>query len=144
MKKQWKIFAVLITMCPLCFGATLNSINRDQFKEAFVDKTFTAISTSELNGKEINNRVTVYVGNKGKIKGKFSDKPANSVQIDQGVYKIKDDGMICITWQHWFNAKEECVYAYNTQNSYIMVDNNNIFHFSIMKFAIKSGDNLKT
>lgn len=143
MKKQLAIFAALITTSSLSLGATLNSINQDQFKQAFIEKTFTAISTSQLNGKEINNGITVYIADKGKIKGKFTDKPTNGPQTDQGVYSIKDDGMVCITWQHWFNGKEECVYAYNTQNAYIMVDNNNIFHFSIMKFAIQSGDNLK-
>ena len=137
MKKQLVVVATLIATSSLGFSATLSSINQDQFKQAFVKKTFTAVLTSQLNGKEITSGLTVYVGNKGKIKGKFTDKPVNGPQADQGVYVIKNDGMICITWRHWFKGKEECVYAYNTKNAYIMVDNNDIFHFSIMKFAIK-------
>jgi hypothetical protein len=146
MKKQLVIFAALIVTNSLSLGATLSSINQDQFIKSFVGKTFsakTSISTTQLNGKEIDNSVTVYMDNKGTIQGKYTHKPAHAPQTDQGVYSIKDDGMICMTWQHWFNGKEECVYAYDTQNAYVMVDNNHIFHFSIMKFAIKPGDNLK-
>ena len=141
MKKQWAIFSVLSATSSLSFGATLNSISQDQFKQAFVDKTYTSISTAY--GKETDNSVTVYMDENGKIQGKFTHKPANAPQTDQGVYSIKDDGLVCITWQHWFKGKEECVYAYNTQNAYIMVDNNNIFHLVFMKSAIESGNHLK-
>lgn len=139
MKKQLTLFAALIATSSLSFGATLNAINQDQFKQAFVGKTFTSISTAQSNGKEIDNSVTVYMDNQGTIQGKFTNKPVNAPQTDEGVYKIKDDGMVCITWQHWFNGKEECVYAYDTQNAYIMVDTNKIFHFPVMKFAITGG-----
>lgn len=143
MKKQFAVFAALVTTCPLSFGATLNSINQDEFKQSFVGKTFTSVSTAQPNEKKINNSVTVYMDDKGNIQGKFVEKPANAPQTDQGVYSIKDDGQVCITWQHWFNGKQECVYAYNTQNVYIMVDNNNIFHFVIMKSAITPGNHLE-
>lgn len=142
MKKKLALFALFLATHSLSFGATLSSINQDQFKQTFVGKTFTSISTAQLNGKVINNSVTVYLDNDGKIQGKFTDKPANAPQTDQGVYSIKDDGLVCITWQHWFNGTE-CVYAYNTQNAYIMVDNNNTFHIVIMKSAIESGNHLK-
>lgn len=143
MKKQLTLFAALIASTSLSFGATLNSINQDQFKQAFIGKTFTAMKTAQLNGKEVNNSVSVFIGDQNKIKGKFADKPANGPQADEGVYTLKEDGMICINWQHWFNGKEECLSTYDTQNAYMMVDSNNVFHFSIMKFAIKAGDNLK-
>ena len=140
MKKQLAVFAALVITSSLSFGATLNSINQDQCKQAFVGKTFTSVSTAQPNGK--NNSVIVYMDDKGKIQGKFADKPANAPQTDQGIYSIKEDGLICITWQHWFKGKEEHVYAYNTQNDYIMVDNNNIFHLVIMKSAIEPGNHL--
>lgn len=143
MKKPLAIFVLLIGITSLSFGATLASINKDQFKQTFTNKTFTAMLASQINGKQVNNSIAVYIGDKGKISGKFADKPAKGPQADQGKYTIKNDGMVCITWQHWFNSKEECVYAYNTQNAYIMVDNNSMFHFSVMKFSIRSGNNLK-
>lgn len=134
MKKHTLVFAALVATSSLSFGATLNAINPDQFKQAFVGKTFTSVSNAS---------VTVYMGDKGKIQGKSAAKPASAPQTDQGTYNIKDDGLVCITWQHWFNGKEECIYAYNTQNVYIMVDNHNTFHFVIMKSAIETGNHLK-
>lgn len=139
MKKHTLAFAALVTTSSLSFGATLNSINQDQFKQAFVGKTFTSVSTAQQK----NNSVIVYMDNTGKIQGKFMDKPANAPQTDQGVYSIKNDGLVCITWQHWFDGKEECIYAYDTQNVYIMIDNNNAFHFVIMKSALEPGNHLK-
>ncbi len=42
MKSQLVTFAALIVTNALSFGASLNSLNQDQFKQAFVDKTFTS------------------------------------------------------------------------------------------------------
>lgn len=138
MKKSAAIlFATLTAVTSLGAGATLNSINQDQVKQAFVNKTFISAGTARLDDREIANIFTGSMDDHGKIHGKFFHKPSHAPQTDQGVYAIKADGQLCITWQHWQGGKEFCVYAYNTTNAYVLVDINNVFHIVFLKNDIK-------
>lgn len=136
MKTQLAIFIALVATSSLSFGATLNAMNQDQLKQVFIGKTITSISTAQEKG--IDNGFAVYLEDKGNIYGKFTQASTKVPQTDQGVYRIKDDGLLCITWQHWFRD-EECLYIYDTQNAYIAVDNQNTFHTVFMKSDIQSG-----
>lgn len=135
--------AILVAVTSLSFGATLNSVNKDQVKQAFVDKTFTSVPVAHLDGQSIGNTFTGYLDAQGKTWGKFAHKPANAPQTDEGAYIIKDDGALCLTWQHWFKGKQFCVYTYNTNNAYIIVGDNNSFHTVFMKSAIQQGNHIK-
>ena len=136
------IFVALVSINSLSFSATLSSLNRDQFIKAFVNKTSISIATDNLNGRTIENTFSMYLDNKGNIIGKMSHKPVNEPQTDNGVYSIDEDGTAYITWQHWDGAKKLCFHAFNTNNAYINVGCDNVFHTAFMKEAIKSGNHL--
>ena len=85
----------------------------------------------------------MFLDDKGNIIGKMSHKPSNEPQIDKGIYSIDADGTAYITWQHWDGTKKLCFHAFNTENAYINVGCDNVFHTVFMKDAIKSGNHLK-
>jgi hypothetical protein len=134
------LFGILLTIGSLSFGATLNALNKDQFVKAFVNKTSTSIGTDNLNGRTIENTFSMFLDDKGNITGKMSIKPKNEPQIDHGIYSIDEDGTAYITWQHWDGAKKLCFHAFNTENAYINVGCDNVFHTAFMKDAIKAGN----
>ncbi len=135
----------LITMLSsttLCFGSSLNSLNKDQFIKAFVNKTSVSIATDNLNGNTIENTFSMFLDSEGNVIGKMSHKPTNEPQIDKGTYLIDEDGTAYITWQHWDGSKKLCFHAFNTENAYINVGCDNVFHTAFMKDAITSGNHL--
>jgi hypothetical protein len=137
------MFFALIVTSSLTFGATLPSLNKNQFIKAFVNKTSTSIATDNLNGRTIDNTFSMFFDAHGNVLGKMSHKPANEPQIDKGIYTIQNDGTAYITWQHWDGAKKLCFHAFNTQNAYINVGCDNVFHTAFMKDAIQLGNRLK-
>jgi len=137
------LFISFIAMSSLSMAATLTSMNKEQIKQAFINKTSTSIATDNLNGRDINNTFSFYLDEKGNLFGKMAKKPADQPQTDKGVYTIKDDGTIYLTWQHWDGAKQLCFHIFNTQNAFITVDCNNVFHSAFMKAAIKPGNHLE-
>jgi len=118
-------------------------MNKTQFEQAFVNKTFTSIATDNLNGRTIDNTFSMFLDNQGNIWGKMSHKPVNEPQTDQGTYSVGKDGTFYITWQHWDGAKQLCGYVFETKNAYISVDCNQVFHTAFMKAAAQSGNHLK-
>ena len=137
------ICIILLFISTLSFGATLNSLNKDEFIHTFVNKTSVSIATDNLNGRTIENTFSMFLDDKGNIIGKMSRRPSNEPQIDKGIYSIGEDGTAYITWQHWDGAKKLCFHAFNTENAYINVGCDNVFHTAFMKDAIKSGNHLK-
>ncbi len=135
--------AVLLLVSTLSFGATLTSLNKDEFIKAFVNKTATSIPTDNLNGRTIENTFSMFLDDKGNIVGKMSLKPSNEPQMDKGTYSVDGDGTAYITWRHWDGAKKLCFHAFNTDNAYINVGCDNVFHTVFMKEAIKFGNYLK-
>jgi hypothetical protein len=61
------ILAVFITpiISSLCYGANLNSLNKEQFIAAFVNKTSVSIPTDNLNGRTIANTFSMFLDNQG-------------------------------------------------------------------------------
>lgn len=136
------IFTTLFTTSAIGFSATLQSLTQTQMEQAFVGKTAVSIGTDNLNGKTISNTFSMYMDPKGHIWGKMSQKPAHEPQTDTGTYSIDPDGSFHITWQHWDGAKELTGYVFVTENAYLSVDNNNVFHTVFMKAQIVSGKHL--
>jgi hypothetical protein len=124
------------------FGANLHSLSKSQFEQALVNKTLVSIATDNLNGKTIDNTFAMYMDDKGNIWGKMSHKPANEPQTDKGVYALAEDGTFYITWQHWDGAKKLCGHVFDTQNAYISVGCDGVFHTAFMKEAIQPGNHL--
>ncbi len=136
------IFAALAASSTLSLGATLNSMNKVEIEQAFINKTLISIATDNLNGRTIDNTNSVFLDDQGKILGKMAHKPANTPQTDKGIYSIKDDGTLYITWQHWDDAKQLCFHIFTTKNAYIAIECANVFHSAFMKEAIQSGNHL--
>ena len=132
-----------LAISSVAMAATLNSISKDQVQHAFVDNTYTSVPISQLNDTAIDNTFTGYMNNAGKTWGVFLHKPKQGPQMDEGTYTIKDDGSVCLTWKHWYDGKEFCVYVYDTENAYILVGTNNKFHTVFLKSAFKSGKHIK-
>ena len=136
------ILLALLAISPLSFAVSLQSMSKAQVQKAFANKTFTSIATDNLNGHTINNTFSMYLDNKGNIWGKMSQKPTNEPQTDHGVYSIKHNGTMNITWQHWDGKKQLCADYYDTQNAIIAISCSGIFHTVFMKSNIKSGNQL--
>ena len=143
MKNSAKVMLVaLLATSSMSFAMTMNSISQDQVKQAFVNKTFTSIATAQLNGQSVENSFTGYMDDKGNTWGKFAHKPTDAAQTDQGTYVIKDNGLLCPTWQHWMGGKQFCVDVYETNNSYVLISDTNVFHTVFMKNAMHTGKQL--
>ncbi|MCX7125400.1 MAG: hypothetical protein NTU49_06580 [Gammaproteobacteria bacterium] len=143
MKKSAALLITLSTVSTISFGLTLHSMTKTQVKNAFVNKTLVTIPTANLNGKTINNVVTVFMDSKGHIFGKMARKPENAPQTDHGIYQIKNNGTLDITWQHWDMAKKIHAHFFNTKNAYIAIDNDTVFHTAFMKAQIQPGNHLQ-
>jgi hypothetical protein len=136
-------FIVLMTASTLSFSATLHSLSKAEVEQAFINKTAVSIATDNLNGHTIDNTFSEFLDGNGNILGRMTVKPANEPQIDKGIYSIKNDGTLYITWQHWDGGKHLCAQIFNTKNAYIAVDCTGVFHTVFMKDAIKTGNHLK-
>lgn len=142
-KRSIALFAALLVTSSLSFAMTLNSADKSQVTQFFINKTFTSIPASNLNGQYVENTFTGAADDQGHMWGKFAQKPADQPQTDQGTFTIKDDGQLCLTWQHWNGGQEFCVYAFNTDNAIVIVDTKSHFHTAFMKSQVQSGNKLK-
>lgn len=142
MKKTLSFMAMLAISTPV-FSATLESLSKEQLVKAFVNKTSVSISTDVYNGQIVPNTFSFYLDDKGNVKGQFGVKPKNGPQMDTGVYKIEEDGAMYVTWQHMYDGKKVCFRLFDTDNAYVSVDCNNVFHTAYLKNAIKEGNQIK-
>ncbi|MCX7120964.1 MAG: hypothetical protein NTZ67_04215 [Gammaproteobacteria bacterium] len=143
MKKTAALLVTLTTLSTVSFGLTLHSMKKAQVIKAFVNNTATTIPTASLDGKMIQNIISVFLDKKGNIFGRMESKPENEPQSDQGTYIIKNNGTLEITWQHWDNNKTLHAHFFNTKNAYITIDNDTVFHTVFMKAQIQAGNHLK-
>jgi hypothetical protein len=140
--KKAAIFVVMLFCSSFVFGANLKSMTKEQVEKALVNKTMTSIPTDNLNGRTIKNTFSMFLDGHGTIFGKMAQKPTNEPQTDKGIYSIGNDGSLYITWQHWDGAKKLCAHFFDTQNAYIAIDCENVFHTVFMKEAVQSGNYL--
>jgi len=143
MKKSAALVLTLTAISTVSFGLTLHSMDKAQVDKAFVNNTATSIPTANLNGRRIQNSVTVFLNKKGQIFGKMEPKPMNAPQTDHGTYVIKHDGTMMVTWKHWDHAKPIHAHFFDTKNAYVAIDNAMVFHTAFMKAEIHSGNHLK-
>lgn len=136
------LFALNICVNSFAYGATLQSLDKEKIKQAVVNKTLVSIGTDNLNGKTIDNTFSMYIDDKGSIFGKMGQKPADEPQKDKGTCIFNDDGSFSITWEYWDGAKEIRGNFFETENAYISIDDQNVFHTVFMKDSIKTGNQL--
>jgi hypothetical protein len=141
MKKSIAFVAILAT-CTSAFSVTLESLNREQMVKTFVNKTAVSIGTDIFNGEVVPKTFSFYLDYKGNVKGKFGVKPKHEPQTDVGVYTIEKDGTIYVTWKHWYGSKKICFRLFNSENAYLSLECNNVFHTAYLKSAITPGDHI--
>lgn len=142
MKKTIILFCALALVSSLSFAASLTSMSKEEVKQVLVDHTATSIPIDNLDGKDIVNTFSMYVAENGKVFGKMSKKPKNDPQTDEGIYTIKDDGTVYVTWKNWDGAKQLCFNIYSTQNAYMTIDCSHVLHTVFMKSAVIAGNHL--
>ncbi|MEO8402658.1 MAG: hypothetical protein ABI597_12875 [Gammaproteobacteria bacterium] len=140
--KKLLISILLFSMSSISFAGSLSPANKATATSALTDKTITTISAATLDGKVISDSFTGYFGKDGKVTGKFVNKPADGPQSDQGSWNVKSDGKVCVTWEHWNEAKEKCVNFYKLNNAFLILNKNNGFESLVLYSDMKSGNQM--
>lgn len=142
---------VILSACALmfvssfCYAASMQSLNKKQLTQALEDKTITTISLVTLNGNIINNSASIYFSKNNKTDGTMSSKPGNNPQSDEGIWSVKSNGALCITWQHWNDNKPICVFGYQLTNALVLVNTETKnLETLILNINIQSGNSVKT
>ncbi len=142
MKKFAALSIALLSVSSISFAAPLSPLNKSAATNELSDKTITTIAAATLDGKIISDSFTGYFGKDGKMNGKFANKPADGPQTDQGTWKVKTDGKVCVTWDHWMEGKEKCVNFYKLSNALLIVNMSNGFESLVLNDDIKSGNHM--
>ncbi|MBA3660964.1 MAG: hypothetical protein H0W64_04505 [Gammaproteobacteria bacterium] len=137
-----KLFFTLVSLCAATtLGATtMTSMTKDEVISTFAGNTITTIPLSTIDAQLIPNRITIYLDKSNKATGKLDTKPESNVQADEGTWTVSDDGALCITWQHWNEAKPFCDFAYNANNSFIFINAEGDFISLALKKNITPGN----
>lgn len=137
-------FIVLFVIGELCFAESLQSLNNQDLNTLVKDKTLTIFSLMRLADQNPNNALAVYFDRQGKAIGQFTKKPDKFPQNDQGIWTAKENGTLCITWQHWGQSKPLCLYAYKQHNGILFV-NSETNNFESLTYIqnIFAGNHLK-
>lgn len=122
MKKSIALFAVIMGISSITYGATLQSLDKEKVTKLFEDRTMTTISMVTLNNKLANNTLTAYIGKDGRIIGQLANKPHDIPQGDKGTWMVKEDGALCVTWEHWQGGKQTCVDVFETRNMLVFLN----------------------
>ena len=132
----------LMTIISNVTATTLQSMTKEQIQQAVINMTLVSIPTDNLNGKTINNTFSVYMDNKGHIYGSMSLKPKNEPKTDKGVYSLENDGTVTITWDHWDRKEKLFAQFFETENAYLAISNDNVFHTAYLKESILPGNKI--
>lgn len=139
MKKLLVLSAALLTFSSISFAASITSMTSDQAKQALSDKTVTTIPAATMGDKIIDNSFTGYFNKDGTVQGSFANKPSDTTQNDKGTWKVKSNGLVCVKWDNWENAKERCVTFYKLKNALLVIGPNG-FETLFLTKDIKSGN----
>lgn len=85
----------------------------------------------------------MFIDDKGNVWGKMAHKPTNEPQTDTGVYSITETGTVYFTWKHWDGSKKLCFNIFKTQNTYLSISCDHVFHTAFMKADIQTGNKLQ-
>jgi hypothetical protein len=140
--KRLILSLLLLPLTSISFAMSLTPLNRSAATSEIADKTMTTISAATLDGKVIADSFTGYFGKDGKMMGKFANAPTDGPQSDQGTWLVKSDGKVCVTWQHWNNAKEKCVALYKLSNALLIVNASNGFESLVLASDLKPGNQM--
>jgi hypothetical protein len=143
MKKLALLASATLLVSTFSFAQTLHSLDKDQVTKALQGNTIKTIPLVTLNNKLIENSMTGYFDQDGKIHGQLSNKPAGEPQADEGNWQVQADGTLCATWQHWNNKQPICVTVYKLTNGLLLVNKESEkFESLILQDSIKSGKHI--
>ena len=57
-------------------------------------------------------------------------------------YEINQDGSVIIQWKHWDFSKQLCFNLFETQNAYLSIGCQGVYHSTFMKSDVKPGKHL--
>jgi len=134
--------SVLLALSTLNYASTISSLNKSEAMNTLGDRTMTTISAATLNGKVIPNSFTGYFAKDGTMNGGFVNKPDDAPQTDKGTWKVSNDGKVCVTWEQWFNGKEQCVYLYQLTNGLLIINTDKGFESLVLKDDLKDGNQM--
>lgn len=140
--KKLLLSIALFSLSSISFATSLTPMDKSEATTELTDKTITTISAATLNGKVIADSFTGYFGKDGKMKGQFVNKPADGPRTDQGSWKVKNNGEVCVTWEHWNSAQEKCVSFYKLSNALLIVNTNKGFESLVLNSDMKSGNHM--
>jgi len=126
----------------LSYATSITSTNKSEVVNALSDKTVTTISAATLNGKVLPNSFTGYFSKDGKMNGGFSNATQDAPQSDKETWQVKNNGSLCMTWEHWFGVNEECVNIYQLKNGLLIIGSDRTFESVILSSDIKAGNQL--
>ncbi|WP_133127929.1 hypothetical protein [Legionella nagasakiensis] len=144
MKKSIVLSAALLPLISYSsFAMSLQSLNKDQLIKTFQGNTVTTVPLTTLDDQLVSNAISVYLDKDGKSQGKYANPPKDEEpQTDQGTWTAKNDGTFCITWQHWNDGKQGCVFVYKLGNGYLIVNSENNNFESIVLKDVQYGNQL--
>lgn len=135
--------SVISLISSTVFADSLHSLQKNEALKLIEGNTISTGSMSTLGDKVINNTFTGYFDKSGKMEGKFSRPVRGQPQADVGIWKIKDDGSFCVTWDHWNNKKPNCLAIYAVKNGYIFINQGTgNFENVTLKDSVKAGNTL--
>jgi hypothetical protein len=141
--KRLSYLVALMFLNSSVLATTLQSMTKEEIQNSLINKTLISIPTDNLNGKTINNTFTMYMDGQGNIYGQMSLKPNNEPQTDQGIYTLENDGTISIQWHHWDNKEKLYAQIFETQNAYLAIGSDHVFHTAYLKESILPGNKIK-
>ncbi|GGI84780.1 hypothetical protein [Legionella impletisoli] len=142
MKKAIAILTLLFSYAT--YAETLTSLSKEEVIHVFQGNTIKSVPLANLDSQLVPISFSSYFDKTGQIIGKFNKKPlGNEPQKDTGTWKVKDNGVLCITWKRWFSGKEVCALTYPLGNGYLFVNPDNNNFESVIHKDIKSGNQIE-
>jgi hypothetical protein len=142
--KKWMLrFGLMMAVTTASYAVTMESLGQEKIKKLLENHTMTTVSMITLNGKMVNNTFTGYLSRDGKIVGQLADKPGAARQGDKGTWTVTANGLFCVKWEKWQDAKETCANVYETKNMLIFVDaTTGKFESAVPLEHVKEGDQM--
>ncbi|WP_133129893.1 hypothetical protein [Legionella yabuuchiae] len=140
MKKAIAISVLLFSYS--AFADTLTTLSKEEVLKTYQGNTVKSVPLANLDGELVPVLFQIYFDKNGQAMGKFNKKPTgDEPQTDTGTWNVKDNGALCVTWEHW-EGKEVCALTYTLGNGYLLVNPDNNNFESVIHKDIKSGNQI--
>lgn len=124
-KTKLSIFTLLcIPVVALGMTVTFNSLSKDDTLKLIKDVTIKIHpEIVDNNNKFVHKTVQIYFAPDGTVQGKaLTSTIPGQPKTDQGTWKVKEDGELCMEWKHWGSP---CLRIYPLKYNYLFIMNTN-------------------